>query len=132
MFWNKVNKRYFFVFHFYNLNLFVIKKWGIMEKHELNFWKRKVKDMNDKENVRIVCEMKSDILGNAACYRLISIDLFGREVYAVSVSFLEENGEVLLGDNEENAMRFFVAVCRNSVTPCTFLEVFFDFCAKIQ
>ncbi len=76
--------------------------------------------------------MSAYILGSTACYRLVKIDLLGREVYAVTVSFMEDNEEVIVGDDEENAFRFLVSVCKNSVTPCTFYDVFSDFSAKIQ
>ena len=92
-----------------------------------------MKNTIKKENsLKEVCEKKVEIDGDIAYYSLLKICLNGREVYAVAVSFREESEEAFIGTDEEQARKFFLDLCTNSVTPCTFLDIFCDFYAKIQ
>jgi len=82
--------------------------------------------------INLVCENKPNVLGSAAIYRLLEIELYRRKIYAVTVSFLGENREVFIGESESVAERFYRLMYENAVTPTTFLDVFKDFSSEIQ
>ena len=82
--------------------------------------------------VSVLNVREREICGEKAIYRLIKIDLFGRDVYVVTVSLGVENVEAIIGDTDIQANKFFLDICENSVTPCTFFDIFSDFNSKIQ
>lgn len=101
-----------------------------MEKHDPIFTKgRKTMTslMKKDSSVSVLCKAEESIHDEKAVYRLVKIDLIERQVFAVTVSFRGENAEAIVGGNEEKARRFFITVCTNSVTPCTFFDIFSDF-----
>ena len=91
-----------------------------------------INETHNDNSISLVCSREGDICGEKTLYRLIKLDFFGREVYAVTVSFGKENAEVIVGESEENARKLFLSVYKNSVTPCTFLDIVSDFNSKIQ
>ena len=81
----------------------------------------------EKVGISLLCEKITGILGSEAIYRLYEINLFGKKVYVVSVSYEGESREVIISDGKRAATEFYSAVFENTVTPTTFLDVFRDF-----
>ena len=82
--------------------------------------------------ISVIKKNEAIVLNEAVSYVLLKIDFEYGRVYAITVSNSSESGEAFVGKNESRAADIYNVICKNEVTPCTFLDIIEDFRVKIQ